>query len=112
MGTSCSLPNEMDIVLYVPEVMLLLYAVQLVAMIRSIPKQFNESKYIAFTLYTVFVLTIILGVIFMVTKDQEPLMTYFLENFGILVIAGVTFVSLFGVKIKKIFKNEQYKSKK
>lgn len=109
--TSCSSPNNWDLFLIIPEVVVLIMAIQLVTLIRGIPKQFNESKYIAFTLYTVLVMGIVLVPLSLQLKDNEPYLTYFLDNFGAVIIGMVTFLCLFGVKIKKIMKKEQYASR-
>jgi len=109
--TSCSSPTIWDLGILIPEVLVLLSVLQLVVLIRSIPKQFNESKYIAFTLYTVLVMGGILLPLALSIEDEEPLLTYFLENFGIFVVSWAIYASLFGVKIQKIVKNENYSSK-
>jgi len=103
---SCSDHNIYDYIIFIAEVLSILWALQLVVMIRGIPKQFNESKYIAFTLYTVLVIGIILLPIVLAIQNQ-PDLKYFLENFGILVVAWALYFALFGVKVQKIIKGEQ-----
>lgn len=105
--TSCRLPDVWDFAIFIPECAILICAIYLVCVIRGIPKRFNESKYIAFTLYTVLVVGIIIITLVQIIGEDEPLLVYILSNFGILVIAWVTFGSLFGVKINKIWKNEK-----
>jgi len=93
-----------DAFISIPELLSFLWATQLVFLIHGIPKRFNESKYIGYTLYTVVVIIGILLSLTLIVGEEEPLATYVMTNIGILVIAWVTFASLFGVKINKIMK--------
>jgi len=110
--SGCTALDAWDLVLFAPEALSLLCAMNMVFLHRKIPKKFNEAKYIGFALYTVFVLGMILIPVAMLTGKNYPELLDILANFGILVVAWSVYLSLFAVKMAKIIRGKIMEDKK
>lgn len=104
---SCTPLGIYDMLLFIPEILIMLWSLQLAVMHRKIPRKFNEAKYIAFALYTVFVIGMILLPVSLLAGNNYPLVLDILMNFGVLVVSWAIYITLFAVKIVKVIRKKK-----
>ncbi|KAJ3098856.1 dolichyl-phosphate beta-glucosyltransferase [Phlyctochytrium bullatum] len=93
-------------VLYLYNAAILVLLAVLAWMTRTVNALFSESKFIGvFVATTVFVVSLFIPILYFLTNEVTAM--YVIKSVAILIVSGVAFASLIGIKFYSIFRNRQ-----